>query len=223
MNKKYFIFGCLLTICLIFLVVAGSITFIAIKANEVIQENIKKDEEVAKAYEKKKIDVQATKVDSADNSIELENSKSDFTKGQTIRVADLYTIKVTLESEITVDNSVAGYDDGYYKLSGWDDPYKGTYGIFLIEINNISDQQITTPIVSIYNSDTGITDSVGSIADIQKVLYSSYVEVDAGKKYSGYLQVKLNNIQRESLSLKVVDQTIDIDLPEIKNFYIKLY
>jgi len=130
--------------------------------------------------------------------------KSNFKIGDSVRVRNAYTIKVTQHERKYQDNSIAGYPD----------PFKGDYLSIFVEIENFSDKEIRTPSTALFDSQTGITDEFGSVYNLELIDYNPYTVVAPGKKYSGYVQYKIGQ-QRDlpltNKGIRVEDSNLDLD------------
>jgi hypothetical protein len=134
-----------------------------------------------------------------------DSAKSNFKIGDSIRVRNAYTIKVTQHERKYQDISITGYSD----------PFKGDYISIYVEIENFSDKEIRTPFTALFDSQTGIADEIGSVYNIDLVDYNPYTIVAPGKKYSGYVQYKLGqekDIPLTDKGIRIEDTNIDLDV-----------
>ncbi|MEP7103483.1 MAG: hypothetical protein ABI721_02110 [Candidatus Dojkabacteria bacterium] len=205
-NKKIIIIVLLIVLSLCCVVCAG-LTYVGYQG--VVDAAKKADADAAKILQDEK-PVKVTPTTNEPISTE-DSSYKDFKIGDSIRINNVMVVTVVSAEEYVYNNSFGDFAD----------PFNGTYYIFKVEMTNISDKKVYTPTLSLYDMNTGVSDSIGTVIKQELSDFPLYVNVDPGKKVSGYIQFeKTADMAKENLYVQVTDHTLltDSKIVNIKAF-----
>lgn len=197
-SKKKVIIIVLLVLLSLCCVVCATFSYFAYKSiNETATQ-------IAADQQKKLQDEKTVKVDPTTNEpISTEESAyENFEVGNSVRLNNEMVVRVVSVEEFNYDNSFEGYED----------PFKGIYYIFKIEMINISDKKLYSPSVSLYDSGSGVSDKIGTKIKLDIPDFPLYSQVDPGKKVSGFVQFrKVEGMDKGSLFIQIENGVLSND------------